>query len=95
MQFWYKYHLVLIGPKAIDEVANACVNAFVKSPNQLEVKTYLITQILHRLTYEHVDTILTSMENRLSEIEHDGSNSYLLCNLNPIKTACHMLHLLH
>ena len=34
------------------------------------------------------------MEDRFGEIEEDGSNSYLLCNLNPIKTACHMLMLL-
>jgi len=37
---------------------------------------------------------LISMEERFGEIEENGSNSYLLCNLNPIKTACHMLMLL-
>ena len=31
----------------------------------------------------------------MGDIEADGSNSYLLCNLNPIKTACHMLMLLN
>lgn len=49
---------------------------------------------MHQLTYEHVDAILTSMEERFGEIEEDGSNSYLLCNLNSIQTACHMLNLL-
>lgn len=34
------------------------------------------------------------MEERFSEINEDGSNSYLLCNLNPIQTAVHMLMLL-
>ena len=46
------------------------------------------------LNYEHIDEILTSMEERFGEIEADGSNSYLLCNLNPIKTAVHMLMVL-
>ena len=46
------------------------------------------------LNYEHIDEILTSMEERFGEIEEDGSNSYLLCNLNPIKTAVHMLMVL-
>ena len=34
------------------------------------------------------------MEERFGEIEEDGSNSYLLTNLNPIKTAVHMLMVL-
>ena len=34
------------------------------------------------------------MEERFGEIEEDGSNSYLICNLNPIKTAVHMLMIL-
>ncbi len=41
-----------------------------------------------------MDKILTSMEQRFGEIEEDGSNQYLLCNLNSIQTACHMLNLL-
>ena len=50
--------------------------------------------MIGQLTYSHIDRILSSIEERFSEIAEDGSNSYLLCNLNPIKTACHMLMLL-
>lgn len=34
------------------------------------------------------------MEQSFGEVEEDGSNSYLLCNLNPVKTAVHMLMIL-
>ena len=49
---------------------------------------------MHKLSYSHIDRVLTSMEERFVELEEDGSNSYLLTNLNPIKTAVHMLMLL-
>ena len=49
---------------------------------------------MYQLKYEHIDRILTSMEERFSEVDEDGSNSFLVCNLNPIKTACHLLMLL-
>lgn len=71
------------------------VNSFTKSPSFLEIKTYLIVQVINDLEYEHVDGILTSMEQKFGEIEEDGSNSYLLCNLNPIKSAVHMLMILN
>ena len=78
----------------MDAVLQAIVDAFIKSPYLLEIKTFLITQVQDQLNYEHIDEILTSMEERFGEIEEDGSNSYLLCNLNPIKTAVHMLMVL-
>ena len=34
------------------------------------------------------------MEESFSDVAEDMSNSFLLCNLNPIKTAVHMLQLL-
>ena len=58
------------------------------------MKIYLLMQVIDQLNYEHVDSILVSCEERLGEIAADGSNSYLLTNLNQIKTACHMLMLL-
>ena len=73
----------------------ACVDAFVKSADLLESKIYLVMQLLNSMSYEHIDRILSSMEERFGEIAEDGSNSYLLCNLSPIKTACHMLNLLN
>ena len=84
MQIWTDFELVLTDEKNISIVCLECVNAFVKSPYQLEVKTFFVTQLMHQLSYEHVDAILTSMEHRFGEIEDDGSNSYLLCNLNAI-----------
>ena len=44
-----------------------------------------------QFTLNHIDAILSSLEKRFGDIEEDGSNAYLLCNLNPIKTACHLL----
>lgn len=41
-----------------------------------------------------VDEVLSSMEQSFGEAEEDGSNYYLLCNLNPVKTAVHMLMIL-
>ena len=34
---------------------------------------------------------MSSLEDIFPEIEESGNNSILLCNLNPIKTACHLL----
>ena len=73
---------------------DACVAAFIAGPDLLEAKIFLLMQLLYKLEYEQIDKILTSMELRLNEVEEDGSNQYLLTNLNPIKTACHIMMLL-
>ena len=62
--------------------------------NLLEPKIYLLMELLDYMKYEQLNTILTSLEDRYGEIAADGSNSLLLNNLNPIKTACHLLILL-
>ena len=51
-------------------------------------------ELLDYMKYEQLNAILTSLEERYSMIAKDGSNSLLLNNLNPIKTACHLLILL-
>ena len=94
LQIWKKWEELLTTGEYFDTIAKACVSAFGKSPDFLEPKTYFVMQLLHLFRYEHIDRILTSMEKRFGEIAEDGSNSYLLCNLNPVKTACHMLMLL-
>lgn len=71
------------------------VNAFTHSPYMLEVKIYLIMQVLDDFSYNHIDAILTSMEDRFGDQAADGSDSFLLNNLNPIKTAVHFLMLLN
>ena len=53
---------------------------------------FLIMQNFQELNYEHIDKILITMEDSLSDA--DCTNSYLLNNLNSIKTACHILMLL-
>lgn len=72
----------------------ALLLAFEKSPSLNEVKIYFITLMIRKLSFVHVDRILTMLEERFAEIAEDGSNSYLLCNLNPIMTAVHLLNLL-
>jgi len=52
-------------------------------------------ELLEDMKYEHFNAILTSLEDRYSDFAADGSNSLLLNNLNPIKTACHLLMLLN
>lgn len=51
--------------------------------------------MLDDFSYNHVDAMLTSMEDRFGEQAADGSDSFLLNNLNPIKTAVHFLMLLN
>ena len=46
------------------------------------------------LEAEHTDKILLTMEERFGDLEEDGSNSYMICNLSPVKTAMHLLSLL-
>ena len=94
INLWKLYDFALTTKKNQQTVIRACVDAFVKSPDLLESKIYLIMQLLTSMGYEHIDRILSSMEERFGEIAEDGANSYLLCNLSPIKTACHMLNLL-
>lgn len=91
VMIWHKYDQLLTSFEQIETVVQALVKAFVNSPYLMELKVYFVMQVEQFLSYEHIDQILTSMEERFGEIEEDGSNSYLLCNLNPIKTAVHML----
>ena len=53
---------------------------------------FLIMQNFQKFNYEHIDKILIAMEDSLSD--SDCTNSYLLNNLNSIKTACNILMLL-
>ena len=46
------------------------------------------------MDYRQIDRVLTIMENRFSNIEDDGSNQYLLVNLNPILTSAYLLTML-
>ena len=75
---------MLTGKSLIKEVLDECVAAFVRSPFHLDVKIFLLMQLLHELSYKHVDQILTAMEEHFGQIREDASNSYLLCNLNAI-----------
>lgn len=94
-KMWKMYELLLMSPRYKDRVLQEIVNTFVRTPYLLEVKIYFLLQVIDMLNYEHVDSILISCEERFGEIAADGSNSYLLTNLNQIKTACHMLMLLN
>lgn len=91
---WNQYELELIAPDCLSEVLRSLVNSFVKTPQFLEVKIFFLLRVIDEFTYEHVDKILCSIEQRFGEMEEDGSNSFLLCNLNPIKSAMHLLLLL-
>ena len=94
IKIWHNYETVLTGKKLIYSVIESCVTAFEQGPDLLEPKIFLLMQIYYEMEYEQVDKLLTSMEQRFAEIEEDGSNQHLLCNLNPIKTACHIMMLL-
>lgn len=92
---WSQFEVTYTDIDFMDTVLAAIVNAFVKSPKFLEVKIYLLMQVLDDLSYGHVDKLLVSMEERFSSADEDLSNSPILSNLNPIKTAVHMLMLLN
>ena len=94
IKIWHEYETVLTSKKLIHSVIESCVTAFEQGPDLLEPKIFLLMQLYYEMEYEQVDKLLTSMEYRFAEIEDDGSNQYLLCNLNPIKTACHIMMLL-
>ena len=96
IKIWHIYGFVLQDGDTIDQVMQTVVDSLVRSPIFLEPKIFILMELFYKLQYEHIDAILTSIETRFGEDEEDedGSNSYLLCNLNPIKTACHMLMLL-
>ena len=70
------------------------MKSFVASSSLLEPKIYLLLELLEEMKYEQLNAIITSLEDRYSSIAKDGSNALLLNNLNPIKTACHLLILL-
>ena len=94
LRIWHQYEEVLMSKQLINSVIDACVAAFEYVPDLLEPKIFLLMQLYFQMEYEQVDKLLTSMEQRFAEVEEDGSNQYLLCNLNPIKTACHIMMLL-
>jgi len=78
----------------LDNVLEVLVSSFVSSPFYTEVKNYFLFMTINYFKYEHIDRILSSLESRFQEMEEDGSNSYLLTNLNPVKSAVHILMLL-
>ena len=92
MTIWVRYGQII--RQKVGEVIEALMLAFEKSPSLNEVKIYFITLMIRQLSYKHIDRILTILEDRFSEIAEDGSNQYLLCNLNPILTSVHLLNLL-
>ena len=54
---------------------------------------FFVIQVLDKLSYEQIDQLLLSLEKNIEENADDGSSYYLLCNLNPVKTACNILFL--
>ena len=78
----------------VGQITKAVIKSFVASSSLLEPKIYLILELVEVMKYEQLNTILSSLEDRYSSIAKDGSNALLLNNLNPIKTACHLLILL-
>ena len=78
----------------VGQITKAVIKSFVASSSLLEPKIYLILELVEVMKYEQLNAILSSLEDRYSSIAKDGSNALLLNNLNPIKTACHLLILL-
>ena len=93
MGLWRRFNDIL--NNRVDEIHEAIITAFISDPYLSEIKNYFLQLIVPELKYSHIDRILTSMERRFNEMESDGSDSYLLTNLNPIKTACILLMILH
>ena len=58
------------------------------------IKSYFLLLLIEELTYAQIDRILTVMEERYGEVEEDGSNQFILVNLNPIQTSVHLLKIL-
>ena len=58
------------------------------------IKSYFLLKLIEELTYAQIDRILTVIEERYGEVEEDGSNQFILVNLNPIQTSVHLLKIL-
>ena len=94
-KIWLNHEDELTCPAQKDTTLDEFVDSFERSPFYLEVKIFFIMQEIHKMSTERVDKILLTLEDRFGDLEPDGSNSYILCNLSPVKTACHIMLLLY
>ena len=80
----------------VKEIHEALVFSYTKNSCLTEIKNYFLRETIHQLSYKQVDRLLTSIEERFNQnIDEDAASNYLVTNINPIKTACHMLMLLN
>ena len=82
VQIWSE-NVDLLQEKA-DLIIESIVRAFERSATLIPIKTYIMVQVARELSYTQIDRILTSLENRFSDIEEDAGNQYLLVNLNSV-----------
>ena len=91
MDIWKDYNLVL--HEFIDETISAVCRSFEISASFLELKFFFLSKVLAQMSYQKIDRILDTFEQRYSNMS-DFKNNYLLANSNPILTACHILYFL-
>ena len=89
LRLWHDYSIVLLQNKT--KIIEALVRSFETTQFSNEVRYFFLTKFFQHMTYGDVDRIVSALEKIFGDVEPDGSNQVLLVNLNPIKTACHLL----
>ena len=62
MQIWHAYKSMV--QENLESVLEVVVSSFVNSPYLIEVKHYFLSHTIHYLSYEHIDRVLASIEER-------------------------------
>ena len=62
IQIWDSYKSLVT--ENLDNVLEVLISAYEKSPFLIEVKNYFLSLTMHHLTYEHIDRVLISIEER-------------------------------
>jgi hypothetical protein len=87
VNLWDLYDIVYFDNP--DHLLESLIMCFEKSAFYLELKFYILDKLLPFFKYKQVDRLLETFEKFLFKVEK--IDSYLVRNLNPIKTAVQIL----
>lgn len=73
----------------MDRIIESVLQCFEVSPFYLELKFFVLDKTLQHFEYKHVDRLLLCLEKYLTQVE--PGESYMVTNLNPIKTSVQLL----
>ena len=83
-------NLILIN---INHVLPSLLKSLIDSPFYMDVKLSMVQQFLQKITFHHVDIMITNLKQMVANSE--CLNGILVCNTNPFMVASNILYICH